>query len=236
MEGVYETMQDLTVIYLTANEIKDNFAKNMRMQLLASIGDLPLISVSKKPMQFGNLNIWHDSPRSHVNIYREALVAVKQVKTDYIAIAEDDVLYSPEHFKKRPTREDVFAYNIACWSIYTWSKPPIFSYTGRRNFGQLICKRDLFIQAMEERFNKYKEVPDELINNAVWAEPGKYESQLGVTPQQTEVFYTDPANIMFTHPEGLSHNTLGFKKRLAPIRAYEIPYWGRAEEVVRLYE
>lgn len=235
-------MQDATVVYITANEIPEKFAKSMQEFLIKAVGDLPVIVVSKKKpftdgyntVLVGQRNLVFDTPRSHVNIYREALAGVNLAETRYVFIAEDDVLYSPEHFKKRPTRPDVFAYNVACWSIYTWSKPPVFSYTGRRNLGQLICEKDLFIEAMEERFNKFTH--DSQISNAVFAEPGKYERQLGVSVQQTEVFYTDPANVMFTHPMGLSHLTLGERKRLAPIRALEIPYWGRAEEVVKLYE
>lgn len=236
MAGIYKNMQDLTVIYLTANEISQGFRDNMLSRLLESIKDYPLIIVSKKPFEVNreHKNLVFDTPRSHINIYREALAGIKAAETDYVAIVEDDVLYSKEHFTKRPRDPRSFAYNRACWSIYTWSDPAIFSYTGRRNFGQLICKRDLFIEAFEERFNKYPD--DNKIDNAIWAEPGKYESHLGVKVQQTEDFYTDPANIMFTHPEGLSYHTIGKKKRLAPIRALEIPYWGEAEYVIKLYE
>ena len=225
-------MNDLTIIYLTANKINDTFGKNMRVWLMNAIKDTPLITVSKKPLAFGR-NIVFDTPSTHVNIYREALAGVKASTTKYIAIAEDDVLYSPKHFLKRP-HSGKFAYNIACWSIYTWSNPPIYSYSGRRNHGQLICERDLYIEAFEERFAKFTD--DSQINNALWAEPGKYESQLGVTPHESETFYTDPANIMFTHPEGLSMNTLGMKKRLAPIRAWSVPYWGEAEKIIKFYE
>lgn len=226
-------MNDLTIIYLTANKISENFMTNMWKQLKIAAQDIDIITISKVPMLTGYRNIATLGERSHVGIYRDALAGAKLSSTKYIAIVEDDVLYSPEHFKKRPS-EGKFAYNTACWSIYTWSKPPIFSYTGRRNFGQLICERDLFIAAMEERFEKYP--TNDMVNNAIWAEPGKYESQLGVKVQETETFYTDPANIMFTHPEGLSMNTLGMRKRLAPIRAFEIPYWGKADEIVKLYE
>lgn len=227
-------MNDLTVIYLSACEIPETFGINMRFQLVSSMpNDTPLISVTKKPLDFGQ-NIVTEGKRSHVGIYRDALRAAKEAVTRYIAIAEDDVLYSPEHFKKRPTRDTVFAYNTACWSLYTWSKPPVFSYSGRRNLGQLICSRDLFIEAMEERFTAYP--LEETIDNAVWAEPGKYESHLDVLVRETETFYSDPANIMFTHPQGLSMKTLGFRKRLAPIRAIEIPFWGTAEKVLTLYE
>lgn len=229
-------MNDLTVIYITANEIPDAFSSKVRGYLVKAVNEakVELIAVSKKPMNTSIKNIVQSTPRSHVNIYRQALAGVKEAGTKYIAIAEDDVLYSPEHFKKRPSNDRIFSYNIACWSIYTWSNPAIFSYTGRRNHGMLICERDLYIEAMEERFAKFTD--DSQINNAVWAEPGKYESQLGVTVRDTETFYTDPANIMFTHPAGLSMNTLGARKRLAPIRALEIPFWGRAEEIVKLYE
>lgn len=230
-------MNDLTVIYLTANEISDRFAENTKKYFIEAVneaGVVSIICVSKKPMNTSMPNLVFNTPRSHVNIYREALAGVKQAKTKYIAIAEDDVLYSPEHFKKRPSRPDVFAYNTACWSIYTWSKPPIFSYSGRRNHGMLICERALYIEAMEERFRKFTD--DSQIDTNAWAEPGKYERHLGVTERKSELFYTDPACVMFTHPEGLSHHTLGMKKRLAPIRAYEIPHWGRAEEVVKFYE
>lgn len=227
-------MEDITCIYITANVISEEFAHHTREQLISALGgNTPLISVSKVPMAFGT-NIYVDLPRSHLNIYRQALIGAKRAETKYIAIAEDDILYPPEHFKKRPTRDDAFAYNTACWSIYTWSKPPIFSYTGRRNHGVLICRRDLYIEAMEERFTKYPK--DELVDIEVWAEPGKYEDHLKVTVRRSEVFYTDPACVMFSHPKGLQYLKMGDRKRLAPIRAYEIPFWGRAEGVVQLYE
>ncbi len=225
-------MSDLTVIYLTANVIDEYFALNMQKHLLKSIGDSHLISVSKKPMDFGD-NIVVDTSISHLNIYRQALVGAKAAKTPYIAIAEDDTLYHADHFRHRPKDSKRFAYNTACWSIYSWSEPPIYSYSGRRNHNVLICDRNLYIEAIEERFAKWPD--DSKIDITVWAEPGKYESHLGVTPRKTEMFYSDPACIMFSHPKGLSHNTLGLKKRLAPIRAYEIPYWGRAEDVIKLH-
>lgn len=224
--------QDLTVVYLTANKLEDFFAENVREQLLKSIGSYPLISVSKKPINFG-LNVVVNTPISHYNIYRDALTGIMEAKTKYIAIAEDDTLYVPEHFNKRPSPQ-TFAYNTACWSIYTWTDPPIFSYSGRRNHSVLICERDLYIEAITERFSKWPD--DSKINQANWAEPGKYEKNLGVTERNSEVFYTDPACVMFTHPSGLSHEGLGTRKRLAPIRALEIPYWGSAKDIMKLYK
>ena len=42
-----------SVIYYTANTEKEPLAGNVRKRLLSVIEDLPLISVSQKPMDFG---------------------------------------------------------------------------------------------------------------------------------------------------------------------------------------
>ncbi len=228
-------MNDLTIIYLTANEISDAFGANMRYHLLEASHGAKIINVSKKPGSFGDRNIVFYTPRSHFNIYREALAGAKSAETKYIAIVEDDVLYSPEHFKHRP-KPGHFAYNVACWALITWMKP-LFAcgaFGARKNFGQLICERELFIEAMEERFKKWPD--DSQTPKDYWAEPGKYEKFLQVTERKTQTFYTDPANIMFTHAEGLSYHTIGTKKRMPEMRATEIPFWGRAEEVIKYYE
>ena len=228
-------MPNLSVVYFTANVISDYFAKNTQKQLLKAIGDLPLISVSKKPMDFGQNICVGDTPRSHFNIYRQALIGAKAAGTKYIALAEDDVLYSSEHFNYRSS-PGKFAYNLNVWSIFTWSDPPMFSHKGtvRRCLHALICERDLFIEAMEERFTKHPD--DSKTKKDVWGEPGKYERQLGVTVRETEDFYANPPNIVFSHETALAYEGLGKRKRIGEYRAIEIPYWGRAEDIVKLYK
>lgn len=231
-------MQDLTIIYITANVISDFFGRNMREHLLVAANSAPMIVVSKKPVDFwANFsdNIILEGDVSHFNIYRQALAGAKAAKTKYIAIAEDDVLYSPEHFKRRPSRGK-FAYNIACWGMYTWIEPATFSYRAmgaRRNHGMLICERELYIEAMEERFAKYPDDDEKM--REIWAEPGKYEEHLGVTVRESETFYTLPANVKFSHSEELSYHTIGRRKRQGELRALEIDYWGRAENIKKLY-
>ena len=227
-------MSDLSIVYYTANEIPESFAKETRFQLIDAADEYtPIISVSMKPMDFGD-NIVSTTPRSHVNIYRMALMGAKKAETKYIALCEDDVLYSPEHFLKRPSSDEIFAYNLAYWNVQTWGEP-LFSHKagGRRNLHSLICNRELFINAMEERFAKY---PDGTQDISVWAEPGKYEKYLGVTEQKTEVFYTNPPNIMFDHQTALSYKNLGSRKKLGEFRAIELPYWGRVYDIRRMYE
>lgn len=230
-------MSDLTVVLYTANALPSKFATNMRTKLMESIGELPLVCVSQKPMNLGynTENIVVKPHRSHVNIYRQALIGALTAKTKYIALCEDDLLYSPEHFKYRP-KQKPFAYNLGVWSIFTWQEPAMFTYKGggRVNLCNLICDRVAFIEAMEERFKKH---PDESkIDTRIWAEPSKYERQLGVTIQEREEFFTNPPNIMFSHETALSFQGLGKRKRLGEMRAFEIPYWGNAETIKALYD
>lgn len=214
-------MTDLTLIYYTANQIPEKFNNAIVGQMDLARRGLPVISIVQK-----------ETP-SHLNIYRAALKGAKQAKTKYISLCEDDVLYSSEHFKYRPSLGK-FAYNMNFWNITTWGEP-VFTQklAGRRNLSQLICERDLFIEAMEERFAKY---PDGKVDIGIWAEPSKYEKNLGVTIRDWEAFTINPPNIVFSHETSLSYKNLGKRKKLGEIRAESIPYWGTASQIRKLYE
>jgi hypothetical protein len=115
--------------------------------------------------------------------------------------------------------------------VATWN--PVYSQKlgGRRNLSQLICERELFIEAMEERFSKWS---DDDVNIACWAEPSKYEKNLGVTIREWEAFATNPPNIVFSHETALSFAGLGKRKRLGEIRALTIPYWGHVDDIIEM--
>lgn len=223
-------MSDLTVVYYTANVVPEEFGAKVRQQIIKATS-APVISVSKKPIDFGE-NIVVGTPRSHISIYRDALAGVRAATTKYVALAEDDVLYSPEHFKYRP-KEGVFGYNLGTWNVHTWGDP-LFHHKGggRRCLHSLVCERDLFIEAMEERFAKHPEGT----GIDIWGEPGKYETHLRVAVRPTEVFFSNPPNIVFIHQTALGFGHLGKRKRLGEFRAVELPYWGRAEDIIKEYQ
>lgn len=214
---------NLTAVYYTADVIPRVFASSTFKQLKSSLLGLEFIVIGKLP------NVLP----SHLGIYKQALSGAKLATSKYIALCEDDVLYSPEHFNHRPS-PGKFGYNMNFWNITTWGEPMFTQKLGgRRNLSQLICERDLFIEAMEERFAKY---PDDNVDLGIWAEPSKYEKQLGVTNRNWEAFTTNPPNIVFSHETSLSYKNLGKRKKAGEIRATEIPYWGTAEKIQRYYE
>ena len=233
------TKNDLTVVYYTSNYLDTHnpyFLENTKKQLLRAIDDLPLISVSQKPIAFGQKICVGEMGRSHLNLYRQILIGAKAAKTKYVAMAEDDILYSHEHFHYHLPKGDVFSYNMAKWSLFTWTTPPLFSFRNNRKVvNSLIAPRDMLVAALEERFNKFKDIPDERVPLHYWGDPGRYEEKLGVSPRATEEFYTTETNIVFSHPEAFGYLTRGERKRLGDIRAYDIPYWGKAQDILKLY-
>ena len=188
--------------------------------------------MSQKPIDFG-YNICVDGlEQSQLNIYRQATLGAKNAKTENIALCEDDILYHSDHFNYIP-KKDTFGYDRNIWNIYTWIKPPVFSYKGRRNLNGLICNRELFIKAMEERFAKYNEdnFPEHL-----FGEPGKYERQLGVKVNKSEFYYPKEPSVAFSHPTELSYAGLGKRKALGEKVTEELSPWGSAEKILSLYE
>lgn len=230
-------MSDLTVIYYTANYLDETnpyFLENTKKQLLKAIGDLPLISVSQKPIVFGKNICVGNIGRSHLNIYRQILTGCREAKTRYVAMAEDDILYSYEHFHSGRPKTNHFLYDMNKWSIFTWSKPPIFSYRHRKIVNSLIAERKMLVEALEERFAKF---PDEKkIPLSRWGDPGRYEDKLGVTVRLTQEFACPGvSNIVFSHENAFGYESRGERKRLGEPRAIEVPHWGRAEEVMKLF-
>lgn len=224
-------MNDLTAIYYTAETLPLKFwnatfnqLKEAMKESSAEFGDVPLVIVKKEP----------DVKRSQAGIYRQVLKGAKLAKTKYVALCEDDVLYHANHFTHRP-KKGHWAYNMNAWNIYTWGTP-VFSYKapgGRRNLNGLICEREMLIEHLEERFKLWPD--DSKIDIRIFGEPGKYDNQLGTKPYPSEDFYTNPPNIVFSHQANLQFKGLGERKALGQIRAESIPYWGRAEDIVKLY-
>lgn len=230
---------DLTGIYYTANQNNDYFMSNTQKILLKSFGEGPIISVSFKPTIIGmnctNIVVGEGN-RSNYKLYKQILIGASAAKTEYVCMMEDDMLYSAEHFQYRP-KKDVFAYDIAKWSIFSWVKPPIFSYRPRKLMSSLIVTREALIRTLEERYAKYPtlEEASKTIYPLYFGEPGRFEHHLGITPLKTEEYTSSVPNIMFSTQEALGFLGLGKRKAHSKITSDRVEPWGDAKTVLSLY-
>ncbi len=225
-------MKDLTVIYLTANKIPENFAEYQRKILLEAIEDYPLISISRKPLDFGK-NLIDAGEISASNIYRIILRGAKEAETEYIAIAEDDTLYDKEHFNFYRPEKDTFAYNQNRFSLFTWGVPT-YSWRNRKANSTLIAPRKLLIEALEERFAKYPDGTAPHLSGELGRE--KIERSLGITIRKSIEVFSEISVIQINHEMGIDDRAKRHRKGLGQIKAYDIPYWGKAEELIKNFK
>ena len=239
------TPDDLTVIYYTSNQLEANnpyFVSNTKAQLLRAVGDLPIVIVSHKPTMFGTNStniVLGDIGRSHLNLYKQILIGCKAAKTKYVAMAEDDIFYSYQHFHSELPKGNYLLYDMCKWSIFTWTKPPQYTYRDRLVVNQLIAPRDYIVEALEERFARVKELlktRKEADIIKYWGDPGRYEALLGVTVRQREHFFSSVPSIVFTHDNAFGFLNHGTHKRLGNPRAYDIPVWGHVNNMMKLYK
>ena len=231
-------MDDLTILYYTANIIPESFMKNIQEQIKKSVGDTRIISVSQKPIGFGYNIYYKTDGRSLYNLYKQVLIAVREAHTPYVACCEDDTLYPPEHFEYR-SAPDAIAYDINKYTLQTWRSDKIFSLRpGRRTMSSMIGSTKVLLDTLEERYDKYPTVesipPD--IYKYYWGEPGRFENHARLTQIKTEVFEAKVPHIQFSTPEAMGFGYLGTRKALGPVQTKIIEPFGTAEEVMKLYE
>lgn len=211
--------EDLTIIFLTVNRVPKQWAKWHKEVLIEASQGAEIITVSREPLDWG-INLIQEAKPSVSNIYRQILRACNASRRPFIAIAEDDTLYHKSHFIYRPPL-DSYGFNGHRWGLFTWGKPTYY-WKDRISNACMIAPRELVISALEERFKKY---PDNNIG-----ELGK-EKGTTIDRKNTVSFYSEVGIIFLSHRNSLDPTEQHRSKKMGMVQAYDIPYWGRAEEI-----
>ena len=220
---------NITIIMLTANKVPKKWAQFHKEKLLEAAGSSPIITISREPLDWG-MNLLQDEEYGVSNIYFQLLKGAKKAVTDYIAVAEDDILYPKEHFEYRPAK-DTFAYNMNRFNLFTWGKPTFF-WKYRMTNSTLIASRELVIEALEERFKKY---PPSTSNRIGELGRATFERRLGLTEHKSIWFSTAASVISIDHELGLDNLAQRHRKKMEILRSYDIPHWGKAEDIIKKF-
>lgn len=227
---------DITIIFLTVNRLPEKWVSYHQEMLLKAADGAPFITVSRLPVNLGT-NLIQSEPESAVNIYFQIYRAAQLAKTPYIGIAEDDTLYPLEHFHDYRPPLDTFAYNKVRWGIFTWSphRPMYYWEDKFMSNMTMIAPTKAAIEALGERFTKY---PLGSKGKNAGGELGKtwVEKKLGVKEWNSQIFYTSDPVLFFQHTNSVDDLNRRAKKRMPRIRAYDIPLWGRAEEMLKKFK
>lgn len=237
-------MKDLTCLFLTLNKVP--WMKFHNEKMLEAIGDYPLITISREPMDLPGVQLRQTEEQSHSNIFKQMLVGAKVATTPYVAMVEDDMLYSKDHFELRPPL-DTFGYNWNRWVLFTWGEP-MYSFKRRICNGCSILPRLEMIDALEERFSKYKVMPHLFAGELGYA---KMERNMDVKIRKHVVMYSKTPVVQIQHTYGtpgigranpdplkdtLDLEARKIRRRHGMIRAYDIPHWGKSVDILKNFQ
>lgn len=234
---------DLTIIYLTANEMPERWVQYQLGRLYHAADRFPIISVSRRPMDFGT-NLLDTGKRGYWNIYMQMLRAAKLATTKYVGIAEDDCLYTREHFAEYRPADNNVAFDRSRWSVFAWEDDAIFCLRQRVSNCAMIASREYLIDCLEERRARWPDGPTG--RAAKWiGEVGrpKVDRFLDVTIRPpAEEWWSTNAIVHLNHGTGTDGGDYGIDakgrhmiKKHGQLKAIEIPYWGKATNIVKHY-
>lgn len=205
---------EATIIYCSSNREKPAFEQKIKDNILKVKGDLPIVSVTQKPIDFGtNICVGDDVGVSGFNFFRQTLIACEAAKTKFVISTEADCLYPPDYFKFIPERDDICYRNR---NLYVMGDRRNYFY--RKTEGAThaqVVGREFYIKTLKKLFEgapqwsgEEKNFPKERNgNDDVFDEIEYYETENPVVQIKTG--------------DSMRHYTHSDR---TPI--YEIKYWG----------
>lgn len=245
---------DTTIVYYTDHSLSEPLFTVCQRQLVKASGGRPIVSVSHTPIDLGHNIAIGKKKRSWLLLYKQLLLGVENAKTKYVAMAEHDCMYPPEHFDFIPPRDDTFYYNentrFVQWSdtnhqelkgMYSkWPKQ-------RLALSSLICNRELLERTINERLDlldKDRKLVREIVfagepglskmrvqEARKWASSGRpvYLKQFlkkQLDSEKYDIFKTKIPYLDIRHEANFTGPRRGRE------RTFDIPYWGDFKEVI----
>lgn len=215
------------VVYYTNNNISSKIMKLCQDKLKDAIGDRKLVSVSWKPIDFGE-NIVVTFKKTHnLAIFKQILIGLEALDTDCAFLVEHDVLYHPSHFDFVFDRKDAYYYNVNVWSV-RYSDGFAIKFPNI-SLSQICSYRETLILGIKRRI-------DYLVSNSTWKireigyEPGRrLVSDGGVDDygiiERSSIY---PNIDIRDHGTNMTHTLWSQSKNILNWEeTYDIPYWGR---------
>lgn len=206
-----------TIIYYTSSQEPPEFEAKIIADLKEKAGNIPIISVSRKPLDLGINICVGEKPVSYTTEWKQLLLGLKKAKTKYVIAAESDCLYPPEYFSFTPTEERMMYNYNNLWIVWKnhngfWKK------TGYCE-GAQICDRKYWIEKLEPLLPKD------------WTQYTRDEENALVKkifPERKE--FTGRPVISFKTGQGVSSRTTFINEKIR-----DIPYWGNIADLKQKY-
>jgi hypothetical protein len=208
---------DKTIVFYTANTEDPLFEKKIMDNIKEKAGNIPIISVSRKPIDFGTNICVGEQPVSYTSEWKQLLIGLKAAKTKFVVAAEADCLYPPEYFAFTPPEEKMVYNYRNIWIV--WKRHPAFYQKYGYCEGAQICDRKYWIERLEpllpEGWEPYTRIEETMLVEKIF-------------PVRKE-FDGNPI-VSFKTGDGVSRRTTFRNKKI-----YDIPYWGNIDKLKRKF-
>ena len=204
-----------TIIYLSSNREDPEFEKKIQEDLLSKAKDVPIISVTQKPIDLGTNICVGNVGTSGFNFIRQVQIACETAKSDFVIHAEADCLYSPDYFDFIPPKLDICYRNS---NVYVQKYHQDFVCKKEGSTFSSIVGRRFYLDRLEYLFRdmpqwstEYKNFPKEI--RKLYFD--KYE-----------YFQTDFSCVSFKTGKGMRKHSPSTE-----VPVYELPYWGNIKDL-----
>ena len=194
-----------TVVYYTSNQEKPEFEAKIIENLKKQAGDIPIISVSQKPIKLGKNICVGKLPISYKSSFRQLLRGLKEATSEFCIAAEADTLYPPEYFTFTPPTDNVYRYT----NLYVYFQGYDGFWRKRYVEAAQMCNRKVWIKNLERVLKS-----DSVNPPFVFTTKDKY-SWTGKNPVLT-----------FKTRKGI-----GFKTGFISGSVRKLPYWGSSGKI-----
>lgn len=211
---------EVSIIYYTANTEKPEFEAKVIENLKKQAGNIPIISVSRKPMDLGTNICIGEQDVCYSNSFKQLLIGLESAKTEFCIAAESDCLYPPEYFQfTPPTKDNVYRYTNV-W-IHFVGKGAFWRKSWSE--GAQMCGREYWIESIK----KVLEGHDGWNNEFLQTHQALKEVLPFIFRTDDKYFWTSENPVItFKTREGLSYKT-GFSAGSKT----SLPYWGDVDSL-----
>lgn len=214
-------MTDACIIYYSSNREAEEFEKRIRDNVLAVKGDLPIVSVTQKPIDFGTNIVVGDVGASGFNMFRQVLIACKATDARFVISAEADCLYPPDYFTYRPPRDDICYRNKNLY-VMPQHRTKFWKKEEGATHAQIVG-RQFYIDTLERLFEGQPE----------WSVEQKNFPKEISHAKQDDVFWRDKIEFYETENPVVQIKTSRSMRNYTKsdrLDRDEIPYWGKGKD------
>ena len=214
----------ITIFYCSSNREKPEFEQRIRDNILKNCGDLPIISVTQKPINFGtNICVGEDVGVSGFNFFRQSLIALEHIKTPFALSCEADCLYPPDYFQFLPEKLDKCYRNK---NLYVMGQHRTYFYKKEEGATHAqIVGTEFYRKTLEKLFEGEPEWDYKEEQKNFPKEKFRAKGDDVFRKEDIEMYETENPVVQIKTSQSMRHYTNSDR-----IPRHDIPYWGSGRE------